>query len=585
MGDASMRPPHYSAAVPASLSTLRRTKDSMSDSGISEDSPPRHRKAQKQPAMSSSPEPPPLRTRQSSPRSISGKFSCDCEPGEVTDSEVLICPGRTHKAPRKYHASCLGEENFPKDETYYCRACVETNSSQPDAASSQPASQASTAQDWEITAILGSREEGGELQYEVRWRSTGGAKHPDQWIPAADVEDGPLLTRFLETGEAASDSDGDVQDHSTEDLDALDVAARNPYWRLYELGHWAMIPKAFREAQGHSALVGCSFEAFRMECSEILAALEPALLRGIMGAGVTRRKRVDPDLRARLAKNRKLSVNRPCIYLLELTDDDGCSLNVSSIRRLIRIAKQYASESPTGADTDKALLIDQVKGDLTPAEKAEVRGGARRYLTKTTRRSLDTFVQNLEREIEDLADEDVLPFMLRDVGYTDNGIRRLDDQHLKHHSSNKLMNLIEAICVCDVALNDRYRMRGGVIYLCCRFAHARFGEILFSILGQSYVATGRGFNGVQAGLSVASNDKWTGADWGEWQVETLNDTPMRQNVDLEIARIAAALDRKAKLEKSIVDIKRDMLQKQVLAVRRKVALQSELLRLQRELLA
>jgi hypothetical protein len=57
-------------------------------------------------------------------------------------------------------------------------------------------------------------------------------------------------------------------------------------------------------------------------------------------------------------------------------------------------------------------------------------------------------------------------------------------------SSNKVMNLFEAMSI--ARLKGTYRMHGDIIFLSIGHLHAKFGEIIFSLLGQSYVGTGKG---------------------------------------------------------------------------------------------
>ncbi|KAK5740056.1 hypothetical protein LTR17_004954 [Elasticomyces elasticus] len=433
----------------------------------------------------------------------------------------------------------------------------------------------------DVVGILASREDSdGELEYEVDWKATGGAAHETSGVKHTAIARGPLLKQFIRTGQPARDeSEDETLEISIEHLDSLDVEAGNPYWRFYQMGFWALLEQVHTEAiaTSHSVVTEWTREDFHLEMVKVLSALPTTLLRGIMGAGVNCRRIADPGIRALLEDNLVTSKGRLWIYLLEFVDEFGLTVDAGSMRRIIKIIRRYTSTNPSIEEINEAVQIDSVAKDLSPAEKDNVRNGHRGYLSTTTRKSLATFIVAIEPLIAGLADDKRLPFVLRDVGYTDQGFRRIFGQHLKHSSSNKVMNLIEAIGLYDRELDNRYWMQGDVIFLAYRYLQSALGEVLFSILGQSYVETGRGFNGVKAGSSTASANKWKITSWQEWQQDTLDNTPITANLRLEADRVKAVKERKEFLEKEIARQKRINLENEVEWIRRKMAIQEEIL--------
>lgn len=136
-------------------------------------------------------------------------------------------------------------------------------------------------------------------------------------------------------------------------------------------------------------------------------------------------------------------------------------------------------------------------------EENDIRqNNVRRYLPPaTSRNKLETLLYALEKQPEALPDENErFPFLLRNIGSNDNGVHRLAGHHKKHTSSNTI-NLFEAISFADGA---GYEIYGEGTLLCFGPSHAILGENAFSLLGQSYVEDGSGFNGKEGGVTVNS---------------------------------------------------------------------------------
>lgn len=218
------------------------------------------------------------------------------------------------------------------------------------------------------------------------------------------------------------------------------------------------------------------------------------------------------------------------------------------MRLFIERARLYANVNDSRS-SKFAMKVEAVSSSsgLDSSEEKAIRNGDRKYLaTAKARDNLEILLAQLESEIEDLDDDDRMPFALREIGYSDDGRRRIEEQHLKHRSANMLMTLFEAISCADEELDGTYRLEGQVIFLCLDQKHAALGEILLSCIGQAYVQTGRGFNGTHAGKSVASSKKY-GDEWVDWQQEAVDEGLIASNLAAEKARIAAYRDRQQSL--------------------------------------
>ncbi|KAK3723426.1 hypothetical protein LTR37_001678 [Vermiconidia calcicola] len=414
--------------------------------------------------------------------------------------------------------------------------------------------------------------------YLVEWKRSGRRQYTDHWVLEVDLDAPELIAKYHRGEDAvASDSDEDA-DLPSEPLDAADSRTGNRYRPSFERGYWSLIDDLWPEVRRHKALPhGLDFQTYKTDCLEILASIPSDVLSAVLGAGLERRKDSDPELRGVLADNRRRSASQPCIYMLELADKAGAGPTVDQMRRFIRLARSYATKQDYG-DLLWAYDVDSVKSPLDRDEKDAVRDGARHYLpSSTTRDRLELLLSRLEVQLSGFQDpEEVLPFLLRDIGYTDNGIRRIDEQHKKHTSSNKLMNLFEAISIADDDFDGCFEMKADVIFLCFRPSHARLSEIVFSLLANSYVGDGRGFNGKEAGLSNSSSDELSTSDWQKLQHDALNESPLRENYEAEMRRMQHRRQRKLDLETEIATRRRAALQEQLRLERETANLQQQL---------
>lgn len=504
-------------------------------------------------------------------RTVRRRFWCDCD-GDVEDDSYVVCNG-PHAKPRYFHVECIVGDVDP--DTWRCSVCT----SQAPETSSLPSSSQAEASDWEVKAILDKRfDVAGDVEYLVRWKPVPGyTSWPDEWLPEAQISASELIAAF-ERGENATDEDDETEDAtSVSDIESADVEAGNPYRSHLLRGYWSLARGLFPEVQRHAAAKSLpNFEVFRAIALQILASVPYQLLLSVCGSGLIRRKLVDPGLSIVLDGNK--SKARPCIYLLEFVNENGLGPNMKEMRRIIEKARRYI-DPETDDDDELAVQVDRVAKELSSSERARRRAGYRSYIDDKdrTKQRIITLLDGLSAHLDaldDQSDTKRVPFLIRDIGYTDNAERRIDSQHSLHRSSNKVMNLLEAIAFADDLFGDKYSFEGGVIFLCYQPNHALYGEIIFSLLAESYVDGGKGVNGVEAGISNASNNRWQ--DWQEWTSSTFSKTQLVSNLQAERERMKAYRQEHQQILYESDELERAELQAEADAIQRTTKLQQEL---------
>jgi hypothetical protein len=245
------------------------------------------------------------------------------------------------------------------------------------------------------------------------------------------------------------------------------------------------------------------------------------------------------------------------------------------MREIVRDARLYA-DAALDQDGAVALRVDRVGKTSWSQDDEDERcnDGLRSWLRSgEARAQLGNLLSHLEDEMRKLSlgghkDDQPMPFVLRDVGYTDNCRQRLRAQENLKAGSNPLMSLFSAIAQSNPTFLAReaaasaaanlagasasttavqYRLHGDVIFQCFRWEHAVIAEILFTILAQSYTWKGRGFNGFQAGVSNISNDNYHPRDWIYFQDTTMERGVWDVNIAAEKARVQKIEEDKQKL--------------------------------------
>ena len=379
----------------------------------------------------------------------------------------------------------------------------------------------------------------------------------------------PFYAAEVETAEKAYFyGQGVPTDHSPR---REDQAAGNPFYSRLCQGYHALCGPLAKETHasslfsGPNARMNFSVEDLESEILEILASIPMGIMYSICGAGLRARKARDEELYAWLVNTYVGSIDRPCIYMLEFTDQIGRAPTLGDMRVIVQDARLYA-DAVQDQDAATALRVDRVgKSSWSQDDKDERRNNGHRSDLRSgeARAQLGNLLSHLEDEMRKLSigghkDDQPMPFVLSDVGYTNNCRQRLRAQENLKASSNQLMSLFSAIAQSNPTILAReaaasaaaslaganttavqYRLHGDVIFQCFQYKHAVIAEILFTILAQSYTWSGQGFNGFQAGVSNISNDKYHPRDWIYF-----HDTTMARGVwDVNIAA------KKARVEK------------------------------------
>ncbi|KJX97665.1 hypothetical protein TI39_contig474g00001 [Zymoseptoria brevis] len=358
----------------------------------------------------------------------------------------------------------------------------------------------SSSDEGEYDSIIASRinrTKNRRLQYKV----VGPARKLGRW-----VGDKKVSREMLEEWEDLAISDSDF------DSDGSLTGAGNPYLHALTIGYWSLSRELYNPVKSHTAATYLpDANTWEHVCQEILTKVPFSALLGICGAGLQRMKKADPKLAETLQRYRDRSAKRPCIYIIEFADEDGVGPKVGELRSMVSMATAYAWPDDDDSDAhDLAIRIDSVEGRLSSLKQKDIRsnGTSRQYLSDgakdNSRKRFKVMLAAVLKRLDalNLSDSAKCPFLLNDAGYTNNGVYRIEDQHLRHISSNDLMNLFEAISIAE--LGGRYRMYGEVVFLCYSKEEASLGEIVFSLLAESYVESGRGFNGKPAGENMGS---------------------------------------------------------------------------------
>jgi hypothetical protein len=362
---------------------------------------------------------------------------------------------------------------------------------------------------------------------------------------------------------------------------AKDIAAGHPHYSHIDNGLRSLIESIFDDVKTHKRVKDYSDLALKTEILEILCSVPTVVLRGICGAGLQARKIRDEELYAWLSNNLRNSTDptkRSCIYVLELTSSRGRPPTLGHMREFARCARAYLKPS-SQADFDIIVRVDEhCTNHFDSDDEDERRSLATRTWLPTPVRGknlkrLGTLLDELDKRIDEFSisngDNIDFPHPLRDVGYSDDSLTRLEQQETLSQSSNRFLSLFNAIAQShpDDAIQKRhYRAWGNVVFLGFRTPHAMLGEIVFSVLAQSYHWTGKGFNSVDAGVQNTSNDKYTFAQFAPWREEIFETSPYKANAAAEIQRADDLLAEGSRIEREEEDFELEALRQSLSAL-------------------
>ena len=166
---------------------------------------------------------------------------------------------------------------------------------------------------------------------------------------------------------------------------------------------------------------------------------------------------------------------------------------------------------------------------------------------------LGTLLDELDNRIDELSisngDNVDFPYPLRDVGYSDDSYTRLEQQETMSQSSNRFLRPPQRDHPDQSIQKRHYRAWGNVVFLGFRQSHAMLGEIVSSVLAQSYHRTGKGFNSVDAGVQNTSNDKYQFAHFSAWREDLLKSSPYQANAAAENQRVEDLLAEGSRVER------------------------------------
>ncbi|KAK8230948.1 hypothetical protein HDK90DRAFT_556923 [Phyllosticta capitalensis] len=189
---------------------------------------------------------------------------------------------------------------------------------------------------------------------------------------------------------------------------------------------------------------------------------------------------------------------QPCIYAQYFCDDQGHGPSVPVLRQILDALIQYLD------DDQFAAVVDEIK---FPHHSTL---GHRRYTKQENREDkLRQFVAHVRKRIDH--EGPTRPFS--EFGFTNNHHRRLED-HARHHKSNFIMNLMEAVSA--VIAPGVFKVKQFIIYMCWGPEQGWVGEILLNCVGLGYITSGhrmsygpaRHSNNFAGTMSVEDCNRW-----------------------------------------------------------------------------
>lgn len=504
------------------------------------------------------------------------KFYC-CY-NQLDDSESMFCNGPAHpKQTRKFHSECVDADDWPVGHAWYCSECTEKYTGLQELEESQSVeeeSQDSQASQYEITSI-----EDLYIDHDVDL-GLSIAHFNAMWKGYEDPSGTPFYNVVAADEEATFFKRARFHPPRLprDNFQSNDALAKNPYWDLFQTGLWCVVDHLTADAREHKLIKKYyAYGGLKEQFFEILASVPMPVIFGICGTGLRARKTRDVDLYAWLEVNRQKSIKRPGIYVLELTDKIGRAPTLQQMRHFVDAARAYMSkgvlvstddEDILQTDADFALCVDSIFGELTEEQTAESASGWRKYLhTSTARQSLRTMLDQLEDRLHSLEEgghgqDEAVPFVLRDVGYSDNARTRIMNHEKVQGTANQLLSIFCAIAQTHKDLAE-FSVHGEVIFLGFRDTHASLAEIMFSLLAQTYIETGTGFNSVEAGIQNYSHRAYGVREHRRFRRDTIAESAFSHNMDAEEQKLANLCARKRNIDERIEKLSLQRLQEDI----------------------
>ncbi|KAK7525709.1 uncharacterized protein IWZ02DRAFT_431249 [Phyllosticta citriasiana] len=258
------------------------------------------------------------------------------------------------------------------------------------------------------------------------------------------------------------------------------------------------------------------------------AVIEGTIPKAMIGNTNPALKRFLQDSMAEVRAHSEAKQHQPVIYVQYLANAQGESPTVNELKEIISLVKRYIDGGDQ--DVEFACIIDTAR-DLPSKKKIRWDYGERRYLgqyAKDRKVRANDFCNAVLARCQG-CDGNSRPRPFSEVGYTNQARTRLQS-HLKHESSNWLMNLVDAIC----AVHFRsYKIQQFVIYKIWDDMQSSVAEIIFNRLAQSPLETGFGFAYYPAGRSTFSSETVPSRQYKIWAGDALRTTPLLANVKRE----------------------------------------------------
>jgi hypothetical protein len=270
----------------------------------------------------------------------------------------------------------------------------------------------------------------------------------------------------------------------------------------------------------HSSVIPTSMTSILRECVLILASA-PLIFTAAVDGLLASQFRTSEHLQREYNEIQDRANVQPSIYIHLLADSNGVAPSANQYMLIRDIVLRYISDQKP--DPELAHLIDNISPPRVTISSTTQ--GYRKYLwtQRLSPRRVATmfrFCAGVEaRYAETPEQQRDTPFLHPpgECGYALNSHTRLR-QHRHHQSSNYVMNIVEDICThlhTSGILPTKFFMHQFIIYLIFKPEQVRIAEIFCSGLLQVWVENGGGFNQWPAGLSCASGDRVTRAEWRE----------------------------------------------------------------------